>query len=107
MAATDWQRAFDDPIPLPRGRQLVTLRDAAGGKPEHDRRHCEPPPHKVVADSRGASSYCQYHREIARRPEVTAGGPSPTAPPTVNTRQPSWEGRADPQAASNMLKIKS
>jgi hypothetical protein len=22
-------RAFDDPIPLPRGRQLVTLRDAA------------------------------------------------------------------------------
>ena len=24
-----WQRPFDDPIPLPRGRQLVTLRDAA------------------------------------------------------------------------------
>jgi hypothetical protein len=23
-----WQRAFDDPIPLPRGRQLVTLQDA-------------------------------------------------------------------------------
>jgi hypothetical protein len=26
---TDWKRAFDDPIPLPRGRQLVTLEDAA------------------------------------------------------------------------------
>ncbi len=26
----DWSRAFDDPIPLPRGRQLVTLEDAAG-----------------------------------------------------------------------------
>ena len=25
----DWPRPFDDPIPLPRGRQLVTLRDAA------------------------------------------------------------------------------
>jgi hypothetical protein len=25
----DWARPFDDPIPLPRGRQLVTLRDAA------------------------------------------------------------------------------
>ena len=25
----DWSRAFDDPIPLPRGRQLVTLKDAA------------------------------------------------------------------------------
>jgi hypothetical protein len=23
-----WSRAFDDPIPLPRGRQLVTLKDA-------------------------------------------------------------------------------
>jgi hypothetical protein len=23
-----WSRPFDDPIPLPRGRQLVTLRDA-------------------------------------------------------------------------------
>ena len=25
----DWSRAFDDPIPLPRGRQLVTHKDAA------------------------------------------------------------------------------
>jgi hypothetical protein len=24
-----WKRAFDDPIPLPRGRQIVTLKDAA------------------------------------------------------------------------------
>jgi hypothetical protein len=24
-----WSSAFDDPIPLPRGRQLVTLKDAA------------------------------------------------------------------------------
>ncbi len=28
MAAKGWQRHFDDPVP-PRGRQLVTLRDAA------------------------------------------------------------------------------
>jgi hypothetical protein len=28
MAATGWKRCFDDPIPLPRGRQLVTLQDA-------------------------------------------------------------------------------
>jgi hypothetical protein len=27
--ATGWQRPFHEPIPLPRGRQLVTLRDAA------------------------------------------------------------------------------
>jgi hypothetical protein len=24
-----WSRSFDDPIPLPKGRQLVTLQDAA------------------------------------------------------------------------------
>jgi hypothetical protein len=24
----DWSRAFDEPIPLPRGRELVTLKDA-------------------------------------------------------------------------------
>ena len=29
MAAKGWQPAFDDPVPLPRGRQLVTPRDAA------------------------------------------------------------------------------
>jgi hypothetical protein len=27
--ARGWKRRFDDPIPLPRGRQLVTLEDAA------------------------------------------------------------------------------
>jgi hypothetical protein len=27
--ATGWSRPFDDPIDLPRGRQLVTLKDAA------------------------------------------------------------------------------
>jgi hypothetical protein len=28
MADRGWKRPFDDPIPLPRGRQLVTLEDA-------------------------------------------------------------------------------
>jgi hypothetical protein len=28
MPDKGWSRAFDDPIPLPRGRQLVTLEDA-------------------------------------------------------------------------------
>jgi hypothetical protein len=41
MAANGWQRAFDDPIPIPRGRQLVTLQDAGTfitklPKAEHD-----------------------------------------------------------------------
>jgi hypothetical protein len=29
MPDKGWQRRFDDPIPLPKGRQLVTLEDAA------------------------------------------------------------------------------
>jgi hypothetical protein len=29
MMAKSWQRPFDDPIPLPRGRELLTLKDAA------------------------------------------------------------------------------
>jgi hypothetical protein len=29
MPDKGWQRRFDDPIPLPKGRQLVTLKDAA------------------------------------------------------------------------------
>ena len=28
MTATGWKRSFDEPIPLPRGRKLVTLKDA-------------------------------------------------------------------------------
>jgi hypothetical protein len=27
MSATGWSRAFDDPIALPDGRELITLRD--------------------------------------------------------------------------------
>jgi hypothetical protein len=29
VANRGWKRPFDDPIPLPRGRQFVTLEDAA------------------------------------------------------------------------------
>jgi hypothetical protein len=30
ISGRGWKRPFDDPIPLPRGRQLVTLEDAGG-----------------------------------------------------------------------------
>jgi hypothetical protein len=29
VAVMSWKRAFDEPIPLPGGRQLITLQDAA------------------------------------------------------------------------------
>jgi hypothetical protein len=41
MPHKGWRRRFDDPIPLPRGRQLVTLKDAGNyitklSKAEHE-----------------------------------------------------------------------
>src|SRR5271169_4138712 len=44
MADRGWKRPFEDPIPLPRGRQLVTLKDAADyitrlPKAEHESRN--------------------------------------------------------------------
>jgi hypothetical protein len=33
---TGWKRSFDDPIPLARGRPLVTLEDAGNPKAEHE-----------------------------------------------------------------------
>src|ERR1700730_8292576 len=33
MAGTGWKRPFEEPIPLPRGRQLVTLEDARRRSP--------------------------------------------------------------------------
>jgi hypothetical protein len=40
MPDKNWRRRFDDPIPLPRGRQLITLEDAGNyilrlREPEH------------------------------------------------------------------------
>jgi len=34
----DWTREFDEPIPVPKGRQLVTLRDAGDYITELSRR---------------------------------------------------------------------
>jgi hypothetical protein len=43
MPDRGWKRLFEDPIPLPQGRQLVTLKDAADyitklPKAEHESR---------------------------------------------------------------------
>jgi len=47
MAATGWKRRFDEQIPLPRGRQLVTLEDASNyitklPKAEHAAKEWQP-----------------------------------------------------------------
>jgi hypothetical protein len=45
VADPGWKRAFDDPIPLPRGRHLVTLEDAGRSTmrlPEAEQQHKDP-----------------------------------------------------------------
>jgi hypothetical protein len=53
MAATGWKRRFDDPIPLPDGKKLVTLRDAIavrkrGSKTEHGLKQVQAAAHCVT-----------------------------------------------------------
>jgi hypothetical protein len=63
--AKGWSREFDDPIPLPRGRQLVTLKDAGKGGDGSPARPPRPPSlffqpcvrvtHGVTCDQSGVS----------------------------------------------------
>jgi len=39
VADRGWKRRFEDPIPLPRGRQLVTLEDAPSGSTSRQLSH--------------------------------------------------------------------
>jgi hypothetical protein len=39
MPDKGWRRHFDEPIPLPRGRQLVTLQDAGTFNPDRKEHH--------------------------------------------------------------------
>jgi hypothetical protein len=43
MADKGWQRTFEDPIPLPSGRTLVTLRDAADYINSLPKKESDPP----------------------------------------------------------------
>jgi hypothetical protein len=52
-----WSRVFEDPIPLPRGRQLVTLKDAAAyimklPKAEQDLEEWQAASHRTAAKPR-------------------------------------------------------
>jgi hypothetical protein len=62
----DWQRAFDDPIPLPNGRKLISLHDAANyitklPKAEHDAPEWQAPMEALilVAETGGPTMFAQ------------------------------------------------
>ena len=58
MAAEGWSTPFDDPIPLPRGRQLVLLQDAANyimklPKAEQDLAERQTAIHRLIGAAEG------------------------------------------------------
>ena len=61
MADKGWQRVFDDPIPLPDGRTLVTLRDAGD---------------YVTALPKKESALPEWQAAIAALMLVSQGGPT-------------------------------
>lgn len=76
----DWSRAFDDPITLPDGRELVTLRQAGEyitklPKAEHDAPHWQLAMRCLIdAAARGGILMIA---EIAMRRAINQGKPKP------------------------------
>jgi hypothetical protein len=80
MAAKGWQRAFDDPIPIPRGRQLVTLWDAALHitelpKAEHDALEWQAAMEALllVAEDKWADDVCTHRNDAGIEPSRGTG----------------------------------
>src|ERR1700730_16869698 len=80
MPDKGWQRRFDEPIPLPKGKKLVTLRDAALyitklPKAEHDAEEWQAAMEALllVAESDGPTMFARIGVMLAlnrRRPEA-------------------------------------
>lgn len=84
QAEVTWSRRFDDPIPLPDGRELVTLRDAGeyiAGLPiaEQHRQHWRTATETLLmAAERGGIVMLA---NIAMRQALAHGKPEPTPEP--------------------------
>jgi hypothetical protein len=88
MPETGWRRHFDDPIPLPRGRTLVTLEDAGNyitklPKAEHEAAEWRAAMEALilVATSGGPTMFARIgvmralHRHVEREVNTTRNDP--------------------------------
>ena len=80
MTERGWRRAFDDPIPLPGGGELRTLRDAANyitklPKAEHDAPEWQAAIEALmlVADRGGPTMFARIRRDEGANPIVPLG----------------------------------
>jgi hypothetical protein len=101
MPKIGWQRLFDDPIPLPNGRQLVTLRDAAEYitkllKTEHEAPEWQAAMQALllVAEHDGPTMFAR----IGMLRALNHGKPNPATGPRAMTR-PRFVRRATQRAA--------
>jgi hypothetical protein len=85
MASKDgWSRRFDDPIPLPRGRQLVTLKDAADyimklPKAEQNHERWQTAIHCLIGVAEGRDF--MMHAQIGMLRALNHGKPDPATTP--------------------------
>ena len=100
MPDKGWQRRFDEPIPLQKGKKLVTLRDAAEyitklPKAEHDAEEwlAVMKALLLVAESDGPTMFARIGAEPSRRAGVQAVAEG-QALGSAETWQGSDEGRA-------------
>jgi hypothetical protein len=75
-----WSTPFEDPIPLPKGKPIVTLKDAAGyikrlPKAEHDKQHWQTTIEMLIlaAEDRGPTMFAR----IAVMRALNHGKPKP------------------------------
>lgn len=79
-----WSTAFDDPVPLPAGRQLVTFEDAARyiqklPKAEQQRGHWRTATEILIAAAEGRDF--PMHARVAMLRAINHGKPDPEMPP--------------------------
>jgi hypothetical protein len=93
MADGGWKRSFEDPIPLPRGRQLVTLKDVADyilklPMAEQSKPHWQPAAEAVImaAEDRGPL----MHADVGMKRALNAGKPVEFDP---KRKSPHWGKR--------------
>ena len=77
-----WYREFDDPIPLPRGRQLVTLEGAGNYITKLPKAEHAAPEWQVVA-TRPADHVVDMSQRCKERPETARSGLQPFGGPAT------------------------
>jgi hypothetical protein len=84
VADRGWRRRFEDPIPLPDGRTLITLRDAADymlelSQAQHDMPHWQTAGEAVIMAAEGQGPL--LHARVGMLRATHAGKPAPAKQP--------------------------